>query len=60
MDVRSFLGLAGYNRRFIKDFSKLDSHLFGLFAKDSEFLWSESYQEALDTLKDKLTSVPIL
>jgi len=36
-DVRSFLGLDGYYRRFIKDLIKLDSPLFGLLAKDSEF-----------------------
>eukprot|EP00253_Pinus_taeda_P025880 PITA_25880 len=59
-NVRSFLGLAPYYRRFIKDFSKLASPLFGLFAKDSEFIWSMSCQEALDILKDKLTTAPIL
>jgi len=59
-DVRSFLGLAEYYRRFIKDFSKLASPLFGLLAKDSEFIWSKSCQEALDILKDKVTTAPIL
>jgi len=37
-DVRRFLGLAGYCKRFIKYFSKLASPLFGLLAKDSEYL----------------------
>eukprot|EP00253_Pinus_taeda_P026537 PITA_26537 len=59
-DVRIFLGLAKYYRRLIKDFSKLTSPLFGLLAKYSEFLWLESCQESLDTLKDKLTTTPIL
>ena len=59
-DVRSFLGLAGYYKIFIKEFSKLASSLFGLLGKDFEFLWSESCQEALDTLKEKLTTTPIL
>jgi len=59
-DVRSFLGLAGYCLRFIKDFSKLASPLFGLLAKDFEFIWSKSCQEALDILKGKLTTAPIL
>ena len=60
MDVRSFLGLVVYYQRFIRDFNKLASLLFGLLAKDSEFIWSKSYQEALDILKGKLTTTPIL
>eukprot|EP00253_Pinus_taeda_P025075 PITA_25075 len=59
-DVRSFLGLAGYYRRFIKDFSKLASPLFGLLGKYNEFKWLENCQEALDTLKSKLMTTPIL
>eukprot|EP00253_Pinus_taeda_P026779 PITA_26779 len=38
-DVRSFLGLAGYYRRFIKDFSKIAPPLFSLLGKDVEFIW---------------------
>jgi len=60
IDVKSFLGLARYYQRFIKDFSKLASPLFELLAKDSEFIWSKSCQEALDVLKDRLTTAPIL
>lgn len=59
-DVRSFLGLAGYYRRFIKDFSKLASPMFGLLAKDVEFNWTDDCQRALNELKDKLVSAPIL
>ena len=59
-DVRSFLGLAGYYRRFIKDFRKLASPLFGLLGKYVEFIWLENYQEALDTLKSKLMTALIL
>jgi len=59
-DVRSFLGLATYYQRFIKDFNKLAFPLFGFLAKDSEFIWSKSYQEALNILKNKLTTAPIL
>eukprot|EP00253_Pinus_taeda_P034267 PITA_34267 len=59
-DVRSFLGLAGYYRRFIKDFSKLASPLFGLLAKDVEFKWTNDCQKSLNELKDKLVSAPIL
>eukprot|EP00253_Pinus_taeda_P031587 PITA_31587 len=59
-DVRSFLGLARYYRRFIKDFSKLASPLFGLLAKDVEFKWTNDCQKSLNELKDKLVSAPIL
>ena len=58
--VRSFLGLAGYYRSFIRDFSKLASPLFGLLGKDVEFIWTDNCQEALDVLKDKLVTAPIL
>jgi len=59
-DVRIFLGLAGYYRIFIKDFSKLASPLFGLLGKDVEFIWTDNCQEALDALKGKLVTAPIL
>lgn len=58
--VRSFIGLAGYYRRFIKYFSNLASPLFGLLGKDVEFIQSENCQEALDTLTSKLVTAPIL
>ena len=41
-DVRRFLGLARYYKRFIKEFSKLASPLFGLLGKDVEFIWSKN------------------
>ena len=59
-DVQSFLGLTGYYRRFIKDFSKLASPLFSLLGKDVEFIWTDKCQEALDALKGKLITAPIL
>eukprot|EP00253_Pinus_taeda_P005004 PITA_05004 len=58
--VQSFLGLEGYYRRFIKDFSKLASPLFGILRKDAEFIWSDNCQEALDSLKSKLVTALIL
>lgn len=59
-DVQSFLGLVGYYRRFIKDFSKLASPLFVLLGKYVEFIWTDNYQEALDSLKGKMVTAPIL
>eukprot|EP00253_Pinus_taeda_P035854 PITA_35854 len=53
-DVQNFLGLAGHYIKFIKDFSKLASPLFGLLGKVVEFIWTDNCQEALDVLKDKL------
>jgi len=43
-DVRSFLGLTGYYKRFIKDFSKLASPLFAHLRKDVEFIWTDNCQ----------------
>eukprot|EP00253_Pinus_taeda_P025813 PITA_25813 len=53
-DVQSFLGLARYYRRFIKDFSKLASPLFSLLGKDVEFKWTNDCQGALDELVSAL------
>ena len=50
----------GYYGRFIKDFSKLASPLFGLLWKYVVFIWTDNYEEALDTLKSKLVTAPIL
>jgi len=58
-DVRIFLALVGYYRRFIKGFSKLALPFFGLLGKDVEFIWTDNCQEALDTLKSKLVTAPI-
>lgn len=59
-DIKSFLGLAGYYRRFIINFSKLMKPLTSLLKKDVPFLWGESQQHAFDTCKEILTTAPIL
>ncbi|XP_075483675.1 uncharacterized protein LOC142523828 [Primulina tabacum] len=59
-EVRSFLGLAGYYRRFIADFSKIALPLTSLTRKAIKFEWSIECQQAFQTLKDKLTSAPVL
>lgn len=58
-DVRSMLGLDAYYIRIINDFSKVASPLFGLLAKDSNLCWISSYPEALEILKEKLSTTPI-
>ncbi|RDX94156.1 Retrovirus-related Pol polyprotein, partial [Mucuna pruriens] len=59
-EVRSFLGHAGFYRRFIKNFSKLALPLSRLLQKDVEFNFDQPYIEAFQELKNQLTSTPIL
>nr|GEU55058.1 reverse transcriptase domain-containing protein [Tanacetum cinerariifolium] len=58
--IRSFLGHAGFYRRFIKDFSKIARPMTRLLEKDTPFLFSQVCVEAFQTLKRKLTEAPIL
>ncbi|GJT08991.1 reverse transcriptase domain-containing protein [Tanacetum coccineum] len=59
-EVRSFLGLAGYYRRFIKNFSKIAKSLTILTQKSKTFDWGEEQELAFQTLKDKLCNAPVL
>lgn len=59
-EVRSFLGHAGFYRRFILNFSKITTPLCKLLQKDVEFKFDEQCQQAFDTLKNALISAPIL
>ena len=58
--VRSFLGHAGFYRRFIKDFSKIAKPLTNLLIKDSDFVFSEDCVDSFHRLKEALVSAPIL
>ena len=58
--VRSFLGLAGYYRRFVQDFAKIASPLNALTRKTSVFSCDSLCQQAFETLKQFLTQAPIL
>ena len=58
--VRSFLGHAGFYRRFIKEFSKIAHPLCKLLEKDCKFCFDESYLKVLSDLKEKLVSAPII
>jgi hypothetical protein len=58
--VRSFLGLAGYYRRFILDFSKIVKRITGLLKNDTKFDWSSKCNEAFEQLKVLLTTAPVL
>ncbi|XP_071713176.1 uncharacterized protein [Rutidosis leptorrhynchoides] len=59
-EVRSFIGLAGYYRRFIHDFSKIATPLTKLKRKNSKFDWGPEQEESFLTLRQKLSSAPIL
>jgi hypothetical protein len=59
-DVRSFLGLAGFYRRFIKDFSVISKPLSNLLSKDNIFEWTEHCEEAFVKLKNLLTSALVI
>ena len=59
-EIRSFLGLAGYYRRFVKDFSAIASPLTRLTRKGVEFVWDSRCDESFARLKRSLTSAPVL
>ncbi|GKA58736.1 putative reverse transcriptase domain-containing protein [Tanacetum coccineum] len=59
-EVRSFLGLAGYYRRFIENFSKIAKPLTVLTQKSKTFDWGEEQENAFQTLKGKLCNAPVL
>ncbi|GJV54070.1 reverse transcriptase domain-containing protein [Tanacetum coccineum] len=58
--VRSFLGHAGFYRRFIQDFSKIAKPMTYLLEKETRFVFSKDCIDAFQTLKKKLTEAPIL
>ena len=57
---KKFLGLAGYYRKFIQGFSKIAAPLTQLTKKNQAFVWDERCENAFKSLKDKLTSAPVL
>ncbi|GJR54368.1 putative reverse transcriptase domain-containing protein [Tanacetum coccineum] len=58
-EVRSFLGLAGYYRRFIANFSKIAKPLTSLTQKNQKYEWGEKEEEAFQTMKNNLCDAPI-
>ncbi len=59
-DVRSFLGLASYYRRFVKGFCDIARPLYNLIKKNTAFNWTDQCDEAFSTLKRCLTTSPLL
>jgi hypothetical protein len=58
--IKSFIGMAGYYRRFIEGFSKIARPMTALLAKKVEFKWTLACQESFKMLKQKLTTAPVL
>src|SRR6187399_413870 len=59
-EIRSFLGLAGYYRRFIENFSKIAKPMTELLKKDTKFNWTEECEASFQELKERLVSSPVL
>jgi hypothetical protein len=59
-EIRNFLGLPGYYRRFIKGFSKLAKLMTVLLEKNAKFVWSEKCQANFEELRKRLTTAPVL
>ena len=59
-EIRSFLGLAGYYRRSIENFSRIAAPMTRLTQKEVKFDWDDRYEEAFQELKGRLTSASIL
>nr|GFB94645.1 hypothetical protein [Tanacetum cinerariifolium] len=60
IEVRSFLGLAGYYRRFVEGFSRFALPLTKLIRKGEKFVWNEEREKSFEELKQHLVSAPVL
>ena len=58
--IRSFLGLAGYYRRFVEGFSRIAMPLTQLTRKNQKFQWTDACEKSFQELKQRLVSAPIL
>jgi hypothetical protein len=58
--IQSFLGLAGYYRRFIPDFSRIAKPITELLKKETKIVWSQKCEDAFHALRQHLTTAPLL
>ena len=59
-EIRSFLGLAGYYRKFVEGFSSIAKPMTQLLKKDKQFEWTHKCEDSFQELKKRLTTAPIL
>ncbi|CAG2239543.1 unnamed protein product [Mytilus edulis] len=59
-EVRQFLGLCNYYRRFVKDYAKITVPLNNLLQKDKEYVWTDKCQISFESLQQALTTAPVL
>ena len=59
-EIRSFLGLAGYYRRFVEGFSRIAVPLTQLTRKNAKFVWTEECEKSFQELKQRLVTTPVL
>ena len=59
-EIRSFLGMAGYYRRFIEGFSRIAKPMTALLEKGKPFKWTAECQASFEELKKRLTTAPVL
>ncbi|KAL5554727.1 hypothetical protein UlMin_042128 [Ulmus minor] len=59
-EIRSFLGMAGYYRRFVEGFSRIAGPLTTLTRKNVRFTWTEDCEKSFQELKKRLTTAPVL
>jgi hypothetical protein len=59
-DIWSFLGLAGYYRRFIEGFLKISKPMIELLEKDKHYEWTPACEASFQELKKRLTTAPVL
>jgi hypothetical protein len=59
-EIRSFLGLAGYYRRFIENFSKIAKPMTEMLKSNTPYVWSDKCEVSFQELKTRLTTTPVL
>uniref|UniRef100_A0A914YI82 RNA-directed DNA polymerase n=1 Tax=Panagrolaimus superbus TaxID=310955 RepID=A0A914YI82_9BILA len=60
MQIRQFIGLASYHRKFVKGFAKIAAPLIKLTRKNTSFQWNDEEQQSFDQLKESLVKAPVL